>query len=201
MSSVHLKKPVRRQVAAQARYALYRADLRQDFNGCCGYCDDADERADRSTFHIDHFAPQTKFNGRRETYENLVYACRFCNVGKGDYWVGTDPDVPNDGKVGFVDPCASDYDEHLKRDPEGRIVSRTELGDDMIKRLKLGLIRHQLLWNARRSRVLRNEVQALKLALTEAGVARTDPRLMDLADTFIELTNAIDAYELAAVSA
>lgn len=201
MKSVHLRKPVRRQVAAQAKYTLYRADLRQDFNGRCGYCDDADERVDRSLFHIDHFAPKKPFDKRREVYENLVYSCRFCNVCKGNHWVGNDPDVPNDGKAGFVDPCSADYDTHLSRDGGGRIVPESELGAYVIGRLKLGLVRHELLWNARKSRELREEIAALRASLAAAGASRSDPRLLDLADAFIELTTAIDAYELAAVAA
>jgi uncharacterized protein (TIGR02646 family) len=200
MTSVHLKKPDRRLVAPQAKYTLYRADLRQDFHGRCGYCDDADERVDRSLFHIDHFAPQKRFDQRRQSYENLVYSCRVCNVCKGNHWVGNDPDVPNDGKAGFVDPCASDYDDHLARDSGGRIVAKTDLGAYIIGRLKLGLVRHELLWSARKNRELREEIVALKTRLTAAGAPRSDPRLLDLADAFYELTTAIDAYELAAVA-
>ncbi len=201
MTSVHLKKPARRQVAPQARYVLYRADLRGDFNGRCGYCDDSDERVDRSLFHIDHLAPKKQFPTRRETYSNLVYSCRFCNVCKSNHWVGNDPDKPNDGKAGFVDPCAAEYDDHLSRDGTGRIVPKSGLGTYIIKRLKLNLVRHELLWNARRSRELREEVAALRERLTAAGAPRADVRLLNLADTYIELTTAIDAYELAAVAA
>lgn len=201
MVPVHLQRPVRRRVALQPRYTLYRADLRQDFNGRCGYCDDADERVDRSLFHIDHFAPQKPFPMLREVYENLIYTCRFCNVCKGKHWVGDNPDVPNDGTAGFVDPCSADYDLHLLRDGTGRIVPKTDLGAYMFGRLKLGLIRHELLWNARRSRELRNEVRALLASLDAAGKPRCDPKRVDLLNIFVELSDAIDAYELAAVSA
>lgn len=201
MTSVHHTKPLRRVVAARKPYGLYRNDLRQDFNGRCGYCDDPDERVDRVLFHIDHRAPKKRFPERETTYENLIYACRICNVSKSDHWVGNDPDVPNNGAEGFVDPCAIDYDDHLARDNGGRIVSISPLGTYMRRRLKLGLARHQLLWNARKSRALRDEVQALRSQLLNQGIDRADTRLMDLADAFIELTTAIDAYELDAVAA
>ena len=200
MGSVHAKKPVRSVIAAQAVYTAYRDDLRKDFNGCCGYCDDADERVDRLLFHIDHFAPKTKFPLLRTHYPNLVYACRFCNVCKSSHWVGDDATVANDGRAGFVDPCAADYDDHVERDSSGRIVSKTELGAYIVRRLKLNLACHELLWKARRSRVLRAEVLDLRERLRIADPQRVDPRHLDLADTYIALTTAIDAYELAAVT-
>ena len=158
---VHRQSPVRREVAAQLRYALYRDDLRQDFIQACGYCGDDDERADPSTFHIDHFAPKKQFPELELEYKNLVYACRFCNISKSDHWVGNDPTVPNNGAAGFVDPCSNDYDVHLGRDVGGRIVAKTALGGYVIRRLNLHLIRHELLWRARRARAVRDEIGSL----------------------------------------
>jgi uncharacterized protein (TIGR02646 family) len=184
-------------VASQLRYTLYRDDLRQDFLQACGYCGDGDERADRSTFHIDHFAPKKLFPELELAYKNLVYTCRFCNVSKSDHWVGDDPEVPNNGTEGFVDPCSDDYDVHLGRDAGGRIVAKTALGSYIIRRLNLHLIRHELLWHARRARTLRSEIEKLIEEYKARG--KPPPVYAGLLHRFYELTKLIDDYELRAV--
>lgn len=196
--SVHAKVPARRAVAAQARYQLYRNDLKQDFTGACGYCGDDDERADPSTFHIDHFAPKKNFPQLALDYANLVYACRFCNVSKSNHWIGTDPAVHNNGTQGFVDPCSIDYAAHLGRDRQGRIVAKTALGGYIIDRLNLRLIRHELLWRARRARALRSEIEDLIDKYEERGKA--PPEYAGLLRRFFDITRAIDDYELRAIA-
>lgn len=194
---IHAQAPSRRAVAAQTRYSLYRDNLRQDFVGACGYCGDDDERADRSTFHIDHFAPKKHFPQLELDYKNLVYACRFCNVSKSDHWVGNEATVHNNGTEGFVDPCSVDYDTHLRRDKQGRIVPQSALGAYIISRLNLGLIRHELLWRARRARALRDDIQALIGEFQARG--KQPPEYANLLQRFFDLTNSIDDYELRAV--
>ncbi len=196
--SLRDKTPARRAVAAQVRYGLYRADLRIDFIAACGYCGDDDERMDLSTFHIDHFAPKKLFPELELAYSNLVYACRFCNVSKSDHWVGADPKVPNNGSEGFIDPCSDEYDAHLGRDAGGRIVAKSPLGEYVIRRLKLNLIRHELLWRARKARSLRDKIDSL---IEEYKVRRIPlPEYAVLLDRYRELTKSIDEYELRAVA-
>jgi uncharacterized protein (TIGR02646 family) len=194
---VHRQLPVRREVAAQTRYRLYRNDLRQDFVGACGYCGDDDGRADPSTFHIDHFAPKKLFPDFELTYENLVYACRFCNVSKSDHWIGNDPKVPHNGSQGFVDPCSDDFDVHLGRDADGRIVAKTGLGSYIVRRLKLSLIRHELLWRARKARALQEDVDILIEKFNESGKAL--PEYVTLLQSYRELQKLINDYELRAI--
>ena len=192
--NVHRQKPARSNVANRPRYQLYRDDLQQDFAKACGYCGDEDERTDRSTFHIDHFAPKKPFQELELVYSNLVYACRFCNVSKSNHWIGDDPKVPNDGSKGFVDPCTDEYDVHLERDISGRIVAKTPLGSYIVKRLHLDLIRHELLWRARRIRALRDEIDVLMKEYKARG--KSPPEYADLLNQFYELTILIDDYEL-----
>lgn len=191
---VQRQRPVRRDVTTRTRYQLYRDDLQQDFTKACGYCGDEDERTDRSTFHIDHFAPKKQFPELELIYTNLVYACRFCNVSKSNHWIGEDPQVPNRESKGFVDPCTDEYDVHLGRDASGRIFAKTALGSYIIRRLHLDLIRHELLWRARRARALRDEIQTL----VEEYKAREKPlpEYVGLLEHFFELTKSIDDYEL-----
>tara|TARA_R110000824_G_C15231122_1_gene678570 strand:+ start:8183 stop:8797 length:615 start_codon:yes stop_codon:yes gene_type:complete len=189
--------PVRSKVVEQNRYTLYRNDLRKDFANSCGYCGDDDLRVDRIAFHIDHFAPKRRFPDLELDYNNLVYSCRFCNVSKSDHWIGEDASKANDGERGFIDPCSEDYEAHLRREPYGRIVGETPLGRYIVRRLKLNLLRHELLWQARRARNLRDEVHKLKEKLNDDGKRHTSAYL-NLAEHFITLTLAIEDYELRA---
>ena len=140
---VHVVKPSRSDIEARSPYTKYRDDLRNDFNGSCGYCGDDDTRLDTICFHIDHFAPKKRFPHLEETYSNLVYACRFCNIRKSDHWIGDDPGIHHDGERGVIDPCTDDYDENIGRDKAGRIYGKTAIGLYIVKRLNLNLMRHQ----------------------------------------------------------
>lgn len=197
--TVHLKKPVRRQIANREPYSQYRGDLRIDFNCACGYCDDSDIRTDRIGFHIDHFAPQKRFPQLKNTYTNLVYACRFCNMRKSNHWIGDDPATPHNGTAGFIDPCSNEYDEHLKREQSGRIVGNSELGRYIVRRLNLHLLRHELLWKARQARTLRDEIPPL-LARHAAVGSPKNGVYIDLLERFVALTEKIEEYELSAIS-
>tara|TARA_B100000378_G_scaffold278726_1_gene283115 strand:+ start:3738 stop:4346 length:609 start_codon:yes stop_codon:yes gene_type:complete len=189
--------PKRSDVAPRNSYREYRAELRHDFFGSCGYCGDDDERVDRITFHIDHFAPKSVFPDLALSYGNLVYACRFCNVGKSNHWIGSDPATANDGVRGFVDPCTEEYENHLERLPSGQIVGKSELGKYFAKRLKLHLLRHELLWQARRARRLREQVEELLQELERRGYDDSSEH-HKLLKRYRELNKAIENYELGA---
>lgn len=162
MYKIHQRKPIRSAtIQPRNRYQEYRAELRRDFNNACGYCDDSDELQDKSVFHIDHFAPKSRFPEKKEDYQNLVYSCRFCNSKKSNKWVTDSPIVPNDGIQGFIDPCDQSYDEHIYRDTNGAVRARTSLGQFMISSLNLGLLRHEYLWKARQLRNTRVKLTEL----------------------------------------
>ena len=56
-----------------------------DFKHRCAYCDDLDAiSGGYKTFHVEHFASKEKFPTLEFTYENLLYACPFCNCSKND---------------------------------------------------------------------------------------------------------------------
>lgn len=145
---VHTNRPNRRlDVAQRAKYSLYKSDLRLDFYKSCGYCGTSDFYSGGQTgFHIDHFAPKSKFDGLKNSYHNLVYSCPICNIGKSNDWPGSDPKVSFVGSVGYVDPCCNTYDHHLSRDASGRIVPLTPLGEYIYNKMKLYLKRRQICW-------------------------------------------------------
>ena len=178
--------PVRSTPNASARYRAYKSVLRKDFRSRCGYCDDPDTYVGgESGSHIDHFAPKSKFPHLENIYENLVYACPFCNRAKSDKWVGDDPTVPNDGINGFVDPCSPGLDNHLARNQRGVIIGLTPVGLYLVDNLNLRLARHQYIWQVGRIRALVRELLRLRNLLAPKSDRRNE-LLEEIADLFDE---------------
>lgn len=155
--------PARSDVAQRQNYRTYKSQLRLDFHTRCGYCDDRDRYyGGVRGAHIDHFAPKSKFDHLKSSYENLVYSCPYCNSAKYDKWIGNDANVPNDGASGFVDPCGPELDRHLGRSREGSIIALTPLGRYLVENLNLRLVRHQITWQMDRIERLREELRQLR---------------------------------------
>lgn len=145
---IHETQPSRRQIAEKkSRYNYYKAELRSDFSKRCGYCGTADYYSGgQRGFHIDHFAPKSKFSELTHEYHNLVYCCPICNIGKSDDWPSDDPLISQLNSTGYVDPCSAEYGQHLARDRTGKIIHRTPLGSYIHDKLKLSLKRRQICW-------------------------------------------------------
>lgn len=148
MEDFRHRQPRRREnPISKTSYTDYKPELREDFNERCGYCGDHDFF--RQTYYeIDHFVPRKNLkNISLNTYSNLVYACRSCNNAKRAKWPTSDENVHNNGKVGFVDPCASGYASQFHRGKDGVIISDTELGKWMWSALNFGNPAHRVIWN------------------------------------------------------
>ncbi len=164
MNSFREKTPTRRNdVAFKKNYQEYNSLLKEDFNKRCGYCDD--HLGWRNSFYeIDHFIPKFFLEeSEYSNYDNLVLACRFCNNSKRSKWPSKDRARPNDGKIGFVDPCNEEYDSHFKRNSEGEILHQSDLGLWMYKELKLYLKRHSILWQVEKIDKVLKEFKELRL--------------------------------------
>ena len=148
MPDLHRKKPVRRKPSPRAsRYQDHKSSLREDFKKRCGYCSDSDLYfGNEIGYHIDHFAPKSKFKELVNDYTNLVYSCPICNRAKSNKWIGNKREPSHNGSEGFVDPCSDEFDKHLGRDQIGLIKPYTPVGKYMIKNLCLFLPRHQMIW-------------------------------------------------------
>ncbi|WDE05431.1 HNH endonuclease [Thalassomonas viridans] len=181
--------PKRNFVEKKGHYREYRPDLRKDFNGACGYCDDNDEFQDKSTFHIDHFAPKSKFPELELEYENLVYSCRFCNVAKSNKWISNDAEISHNGVKGFIDPCDDNYDEHIYRDFKGAINAKSSIGAYLVKELNLGLIRHEYLWKARKLRAQKLKLEEILPRLPKDSKAR-----VDVLEAIVDLVREYETY-------
>ncbi len=144
MNNLQRKIPKRSEVEKKLKFNNYREELSKDFNHRCGYCDDSSEYACCS-YHIDHFAPR-KFEHLIDNYNNLVYSCPYCNLSKGDKWLGDSPQDAIVNGLGFVDPCNPEYSKMFKRLNNGKIEPLNHLAEYIYYELKLYLKRHEILY-------------------------------------------------------
>lgn len=123
------------EVKEESNYRKYEKSLKEDFQEICGYCG---KRTSLTTkgFEIDHFVPVSFDKSKKIRYDNLVYSCFTCNRKKSSDWPTKDTNLANDGVKGYVDPATSDFDNHLGRDADGRIVAKTQVGKYMMKKFK-----------------------------------------------------------------
>lgn len=162
MNQLRNKLPVRSCNKVYSNYRSYKPYLIQDFNNRCGYCDDFDGWVGgEGTYHIDHFAPKSRFSALENDYNNLVYACSFCNRFKSDDWPSDDHTISHVDSIGYIDPCDSNYMILFHRDTYGNIKPNNELAQYMHKKLQLFLSRHRIIWNLTRIKNKLNEMRPL----------------------------------------
>jgi hypothetical protein len=118
-------------------WSEHKADLQEDFHSHCGYCGSYDGFR-HTYFEVDHFVPKSLFEVTGHItycqYDNLVYACKFCNNKKLAQWPSNDENVSNINDEGFIDPCDSEYDDHLFRTATGTIRWNTTLGKWIVEK-------------------------------------------------------------------
>ena len=156
--------PNRRNITAKVtRYGQHKDDLKIDYQGRCGYCNDIDTWR-FIWFEIDHFVPKHHLKTIQDTdYSNLVYSCRSCNNAKRAKWPTEDELVHNDGQVGFIDPCDAEYNNQFDRLENGRILPKTELGEWMYNAMKLYKPQHEIIWNIELVDNLIDEIEAFPI--------------------------------------
>jgi hypothetical protein len=186
------KVPVRsKNIYKYSDFHRYKPFLRTDFNKRCGYCNDSDIRNGGHRFYqIDHFVPQKVFKKLKSNdYHNLVYSCPFCNRAKWHKWPSNDESVVITGNAGFVDPCLTEFDNHLKRNSDGEIKAKTDLGQYMWKELNLGLKRHAIIWNIEK---LINQINEVKLLLDNEQDENVKEILLSLLEEQKEFQDSLD---------
>jgi 5-methylcytosine-specific restriction endonuclease McrA len=161
--NVRDKLPVRRLNPTKSdkgkKWSKHKKDLKADFNKHCAYCGSYDGYA-KTYFEVDHFIPKDFFlklgNIGLAQYSNLVYSCKFCNNNKLAKWPSQREDVYHIKNKGFIDPCNSDYDNHLYRTNDGAIKWKSDLGKWMaIEAFKFDkrVDEIKLLWNLNKTRI------------------------------------------------
>lgn len=142
-------------------------------------------------YHVEHFAPKEKFPELRYDYDNLLYACPWCNRAKWDIWPSDNSKINVVDSEGFIDPCTEEYDKHLIRLPDGSISGITPLGKYMRKTLQLYLKRHEIIHNLdklkRKRDELKNSVAKDKLQGKECR--KKEAALQLITESFFEYFN------------
>lgn len=185
------KRPTRsKNIKPERNYRKYKTQLRKDFNSKCGYCDDHDEFCGGERgFHIDHFAPKSKFPELTNDYQNLVYSCPYCNGKKLNTWVGKNHSPSHNGTEGFVDPTKSQYDQQFCRDAQGRIIGQTPLGKYMVQNLNLDLMRHAYIWQIAELNRKCDEVNGLMMIPNSSSSMRKE-----LLERYVQISKRIEGY-------
>lgn len=155
----------RREIEDERKYPEYREELEEDFFGLCGYCG-KNEYYFYELFHIDHFAPKSKFDNRKDDYSNLVLACPQCNRHKSNKWATDDAYTSIKDNEGFVDPATEEYDKHLHRDENGKIIADTKVGEYMYNAFKFNIRPTSMIWKINKLRELK---ETLKNDSSERG--------------------------------
>lgn len=182
VNNVQEIRPERACEKVYANYSSFKPYLRDDFNKRCGYCDCDDYHIGGSRgYQIDHFRPKKKFTSLANDYSNLVYSCPYCNRAKWDKW-------KNDN--GFIDPCSDEYNDHLYRNEVGQIFYHTERGKYIFEELKLGLERHETIWQMRR---LEEQRDALSQHI-ETRIGDDSEDILDILLTFKKIQDQISLY-------
>lgn len=171
MNKIPIRKtiPLRKCKKTYSNYRQYKDNLKDDFNGRCGYCDLLDVRiGGKKAFHIDHFAPKKAFGHLETVYSNLVYACPSCNLSKSNDWPMPNESPTHDGKQGYIDPCDVSYDQHLYRAASGEVIPSTDLGIYISRKLKLYLRKHQIFWAFEQLLSLADQIKVALRSLNES---------------------------------
>ena len=142
-------------------YGDYKPYLEKDFGERCAYCNLHSKRI-TTPFEVDHFIPRKAFKGVRHSldtdYNNLVYACKKCNVAKSGKFEGDLTEVSPTNTL-FYDPVLVDYNSIFYRNELGAIDSDDPKGKSMIKMLKLYRPIHILAWLCDEIRITRDKLQ------------------------------------------
>jgi 5-methylcytosine-specific restriction endonuclease McrA len=79
----------------------------------CAYCEVREpELGGAEAFHVDHYKPKSKFSHLICNYDNLIYACRYCNRYKRDYWPSLMDEIF--GRV-ILNPRKDQHDVHVDK--------------------------------------------------------------------------------------
>jgi hypothetical protein len=131
-------------VSVYIRVELQR-QVRDRFGGCCAYCQTA-EFLTAMTFEIEHIVPLTA--GGETVFENLCFACPFCNRHKGDRQNAIDPESGE--VVTLFHPQRQFWAEHFTWSEGGKeIRGLTPIGRATIVALQMNraaLVRARAMW-------------------------------------------------------
>ena len=119
----------------------YRDEFLEMYNGKCSYCGVSYEVIGKMGFEIDHYIPESFFNGDLTTagkIENLVLSCKSCNRKKSNFFIPQKyerllkPDLKTIKKIFYrsTDFKIKIKPRHLKNKKINEFYEKLLLGDD-----------------------------------------------------------------------
>jgi hypothetical protein len=114
--------------AGYAQYRQYQPWLEDEFCFRCVYCLKRVVWHPTDVWAIDHLVPREEAPELETDYDNLVFACQFCNLRKG----------PNR----VPDPCPVAYGACLRVEPDGSVIPLNRFGWRLVKVLRLNHKEH-----------------------------------------------------------
>lgn len=119
-----------------AGIASYRPWIRDDFCFRCVYCLKREQWGQvTGEFDADHFQPQARYAELTRDYDNLLYACRRCNLVKGD--------------AEIEDPFLTFTRGRLRVSPDGSVIGADDSSLRLILKLDLNsprMIQWRIIW-------------------------------------------------------
>ncbi|HCE9913487.1 TPA: HNH endonuclease [Pseudomonas aeruginosa] len=119
-----------------ADYHHYLAEISEDCQHRCVYCDALKSEHANEGFHLDHFRPVALFAALSKDPNNLLLSCAKCNVLKSKNWP-TKCHESHDGHVGFLDPFTDKLSEYFIVDEFGRLIAKQGVASFMSELLNL----------------------------------------------------------------
>lgn len=119
-------------MADQARGLRDLVEARAD--GRCEYCRRYQDLIGETFFEVEHIIPRAR--GGPTDPNNLAFACRRCNLLKGDATQALDPRTGR--RVPLFNPRHDRWSDHFRRSRDKlRIYGRTATGRATVERLRL----------------------------------------------------------------
>jgi len=130
--------------------AALRIRVRQRARGRCEYCR-IPSRACYAPFHCDHHI--SRAHGGPTSYENLVWACPWCNGSKRERSEFQDPETGL--RVPLFNPRRDRWHDHFRWSSDARVIyGRTSVGRATVNCLKM---------NRRDAKIIRGYLLQLNL--------------------------------------
>lgn len=107
-----------------------KPELLEKFKHQCAYC--GTKLYDPLMADIEHFYPKSLYPHLLEESDNLLIACRACNMIKNNKFP-----VDDDGNPLLLNPLTEKYSEHIKQTKNGYLEGITERGRETIAVLQL----------------------------------------------------------------
>ncbi|CAI0697965.1 Uncharacterized protein conserved in bacteria [Serratia liquefaciens] len=111
-------------------YRKLKLELWERFKHQCAYC--GTRLYEPLMADVEHFFPKSKYPDFQEDTDNLLIACKACNMIKQDQFP-----LDENGKPLLLNPVSESFSEHIKQNKNGYLEGLTERGHATIEVLQL----------------------------------------------------------------